>query len=204
MLVVKPGELTLEFVRGHRARFISPVRLYLTCSVLYFALASISPPTVIRFSEADKKEVGERTLERAEEIRQEVGEQFVHDMPRGMFLLMPIFGLLTWAFYHRTQPYYVPHLYYSLHFHAFAFLVLAVRILFELTGRYGAAAGKLLVIPLIAYHYLALRRVFGGTRAQTAWKGSAIGILYSIAMIATFLGIALLIIRMKHISLDTP
>src|SRR5262252_4987894 len=38
LLVTKPGRLTTEFLAGRRARFISPVRLYLTCSLIFFAL----------------------------------------------------------------------------------------------------------------------------------------------------------------------
>src|SRR3954470_24466524 len=44
-LVTKPGLLTLEFLEGRRVRYISPLRLYLTASVIYFLLAA-SAPTV--------------------------------------------------------------------------------------------------------------------------------------------------------------
>src|SRR3954471_7279095 len=42
-LVRKPGMLTLEFLEGRRARYISPLRLYLTASVIYFLLAAAAP-----------------------------------------------------------------------------------------------------------------------------------------------------------------
>src|SRR5262245_6647219 len=44
LLVTKPGALTSEFLAGRRARYISPLRLYLTCSLLFFALAAVAPP----------------------------------------------------------------------------------------------------------------------------------------------------------------
>jgi hypothetical protein len=48
LLVAKPGELTREYLAGHRVRFITPLRLYLTCSVVYFLLRAIVPePTVV-------------------------------------------------------------------------------------------------------------------------------------------------------------
>src|SRR5688572_6842992 len=34
----KPGELTREWIEGRRVRFISPWRLYLTASLLYFVV----------------------------------------------------------------------------------------------------------------------------------------------------------------------
>ena len=42
-LIRKPGKLTIEFLEGRRARYISPLRLYLTASVVYFVLAAASP-----------------------------------------------------------------------------------------------------------------------------------------------------------------
>ncbi|RFP19371.1 MULTISPECIES: DUF3667 domain-containing protein [unclassified Duganella] len=41
MLVLRPGLLTAEFLRGRRVPFIEPLRLYLTMSVVFFALVKI-------------------------------------------------------------------------------------------------------------------------------------------------------------------
>jgi hypothetical protein len=42
-LVRRPGLLTVEFLEGRRVRYISPLRLYLTASVIYFLLAAAVP-----------------------------------------------------------------------------------------------------------------------------------------------------------------
>jgi len=42
-LILHPGTLTHEFLEGRRARYISPLRLYLTISVIYFLLAAAAP-----------------------------------------------------------------------------------------------------------------------------------------------------------------
>jgi hypothetical protein len=42
-LVLKPGELTNEFIRGRRQRYLPPFRLYLILSVLFFALSALLP-----------------------------------------------------------------------------------------------------------------------------------------------------------------
>ncbi|HMG70038.1 MAG TPA: DUF3667 domain-containing protein [Gemmatimonadaceae bacterium] len=44
-LVRHPGRLTHEFLEGRRVRYISPIRLYLVASLVYFLLAA-SAPTV--------------------------------------------------------------------------------------------------------------------------------------------------------------
>src|SRR3954471_3191569 len=42
-LIRAPGQLTLDFLEGRRARFISPLRLYLLASLLYFLVAAAVP-----------------------------------------------------------------------------------------------------------------------------------------------------------------
>jgi hypothetical protein len=42
-LVTKPGRLTLDFLEGRRARYISPLRLYLMASLIYFVVAAAAP-----------------------------------------------------------------------------------------------------------------------------------------------------------------
>jgi hypothetical protein len=42
-LIRRPGELTREFLAGHRARYISPLRLYLVASLVYFVAAAAAP-----------------------------------------------------------------------------------------------------------------------------------------------------------------
>lgn len=41
--LLHPGRLTLEYLSGHRARYLSPIRLYLTLSVIYFVVAAAAP-----------------------------------------------------------------------------------------------------------------------------------------------------------------
>jgi Protein of unknown function (DUF3667) len=42
-LVRRPGMLTREFLEGRRARYLSPLRLYLMASLVYFVLAASAP-----------------------------------------------------------------------------------------------------------------------------------------------------------------
>ncbi|GJJ02853.1 hypothetical protein RugamoR64_33910 [Duganella rhizosphaerae] len=64
-LLFRPGALTLEYIRGRRVRFVQPLRLYLTLSLLFFAIMKFSggfnpgvgdndkPETVVASSTAD-------------------------------------------------------------------------------------------------------------------------------------------------------
>jgi Protein of unknown function (DUF3667) len=44
LLFLKPGRLTSEHVRGRRARYLAPLRLYLSATVLFFFLLSVLDP----------------------------------------------------------------------------------------------------------------------------------------------------------------
>ena len=43
LLLTSPGRLTREYLDGRRARYLSPLRLYLTCSVLFFFVMTVVP-----------------------------------------------------------------------------------------------------------------------------------------------------------------
>ena len=50
-LVFKPGFLTREYIEGRRVRYLEPLRLYLTFSILFFALFKLLGGQVVQFDE---------------------------------------------------------------------------------------------------------------------------------------------------------
>lgn len=44
--LLSPGRLTIDYLQGRRARYLSPIRLYLIVSVIYFVAAAAAPETV--------------------------------------------------------------------------------------------------------------------------------------------------------------
>lgn len=204
LLVMKPGELTREFLAGRRVRYITPVRLYLTFSLIFFTLAAVlprGPQTVVKVGGNTKQLRGDTEFERrlttgiqkAQREGKRLTDDILHNMPRAAFVLMPIFGLLTWAFYRRQQRYYIPHLYYSVHFHAFVFLVMSVSVLLGRTVVPRAVAAPLLLLT-VPYHFLALRRVFGGSWRMTIAKGLAIGAIYWVLVATVMIVLTLFLI----------
>jgi len=47
-LLAKPGELTVEYFADRRGRYVSPLRLYVVLSVVYFALASAHSNVIVQ------------------------------------------------------------------------------------------------------------------------------------------------------------
>ncbi len=73
-LIVKPGELTRRYIDGERARFVSPMALFLFVIFLMFAvfqLAGISTPT-------DVSGFADRELDNATEARAELQEMLAN------------------------------------------------------------------------------------------------------------------------------
>ena len=59
-LVRRPGALTAEYLAGKRVSFISPLKLYLSASVLYFFLAALGPSIpdskpMVRFGDEEQQ-----------------------------------------------------------------------------------------------------------------------------------------------------
>jgi len=105
-LLFRPGALTLEYIRGRRVRFVQPLRLYLTLSLVFFALMKFTsgfdpgtddkekkPETVAASAAADAVREAAKAAEplkplteqekrgkaAAEEAIREMKEDFKHD-----------------------------------------------------------------------------------------------------------------------------
>lgn len=204
LLVTKPGQLTVEFLEGRRARYISPLRVYLTFSLIFFTLAAILPRGLDGAVKVKSGETGlqgdtefERRLEaglsKAERDTDLIGNAVMKHLPKVMFGLMPVFALITWLFYRKQRRFYIPHLYYSVHFHAFVFLVMSVYLLVNRAGVLKPVAA-VLILTVIPYHFIALRRVFGGSRGWTLIKGFSIGAIYWLTAMSTVLALTFAIL----------
>jgi len=195
LLVTKPGRLTTEFLAGRRARFISPVRLYLTCSLIFFALAAVAPVDdrpFFRITPGGARGITFNTTEQLREATVEANRAIIHGLPRVMFLLMPVFAFGTWLLYRKARRFYAAHLYYSIHFHAFAFLAMTLMVSLRLAHPYAVPVANLIPATTWAYQYISLRRVFGGSVIQTAWKGTLLNVTYTFVVLAAMVTLGLL------------
>ncbi|MGV3616878.1 MAG: DUF3667 domain-containing protein [Fimbriimonas sp.] len=197
-LVTRPGLLTEEWGRGRRARYISPTKLYLTAAFLFFLVAAFrahgsSPPAraVMRSQGVSDgqvlRKVGffdlpgvEPYLER-QFVKIKGGSKkadvMLERMPQAMFLLLPLFAGALKLLFRRPHRYYVEHLVFALHFHAFAFLALTVGNLVP------NALGMLFaVVGSGVYGTLALRRFYGQGWVPTLLKGGLIGSGYLVLL----------------------
>ena len=250
-LVIRPGQLTRDYLLGRRARFMPPFRTYLVLSVVFFLIAFFDPREELGLlfePAAERTEQAEESDQNAAEIRegvlQELAEQgiivgdeelpedpqdkddegsvnlkftdgesdfacdvsdiesadipqwlsrrvtperlqvmceriraddgralvdkLLDNVPAALFVLLPLMALVLRVLYPLSKRYYVEHLLFVVHYHAFFFLILTLQILF---ARFGtlvgipekatdiALFGASLYIPV--YLFRAMQRVYG-------------------------------------------
>ncbi|GAB2848080.1 hypothetical protein GCM10027277_15260 [Pseudoduganella ginsengisoli] len=67
-LLFRPGLLTLEYMRGRRKRYVEPLRMYLTLSVLFFALLKFTSVEPVKLDGNDTIKVKEHAADIRDEI----------------------------------------------------------------------------------------------------------------------------------------
>lgn len=243
-LMVRPGQLTREYLMGRRARFMPPFRTYLVLSLAFFLVAFFDPGEQLGLL---LDPVSTTQTERQAEIRRQVAEdlaaegipvpeglvppdepeaatngidvncdiadmatmqlpqwlderltpvrlqeicervtddngrafirQLLDNIPASLFILLPLMALVLKVLYPLSKRYYVEHLLFVLHYHAFLFLVLTLEVVFtrlvqlaHLPGFVSGIAAWAAAIYIPIYLFKALRRVYGQGRAITFLK----------------------------------
>ena len=104
-LLLHPGRLSRSYLEGRRIRYVPPLRLYMTVSVLYFGA----------FVLLDARFFMGMRLEGLGGV-----------LSRLMILVVPGFAVLLHLLFGRGRHGFVEDLVVALHYHAFAFLLLLV------------------------------------------------------------------------------
>lgn len=122
----------------------------------------------------------DRGWRRAKREQRAFVESLRTQVPRVVFVLVPVYGLLlALAYRNRRRPLPV-HMVFALHARAFVFLALALPQLAE--AGFGKPAARRVdgaaALWLLAYFPLALRRAYGGRWSATLARTVAVGAMY--------------------------
>ena len=244
LLLTKPGRLTHEYLDGRRRQYVLPLRLYLTCSFLFFLvlkLMPVGPPpnTVLvgpdgthiatvpelkasvdatktaasaaasgvvaphrptheslkpvdcgawnqrscNFVESFLNNTGSRFADNPEEATRHMQAHMLAWAPYLVFLLLPAFAGIMMLTYRNRRMTYGEHVVYSLHVHAFWFLLfLGIAILPD-------TIGGLLYLAVPVYGTLAMRAAYGGRWWVTIVRAAFASAFYGLVlMLASVLG----------------
>jgi hypothetical protein len=205
-LFFAPGALTVEYMAGRRARYLRPLQLYLIASVIVFAAVQffglnlglrlygnqgvhllrssplsgdeilgyglrLAPVQIIldHFDTAGVRRFGAMSREDRFTFLRARRAQYVSYF---VLLLVPIYALILGLFYRNRRRRYADHLICGLHGHSFMLFILLIE------AKLPAVLADALSWWLIAYFTIALKRVYGGTWAETLGRGTAILALY--------------------------
>jgi hypothetical protein len=119
-----------------------------------------------------------------------IGEGIAHNIPRAMFVFLPLLALCMKLMYWRPKRYYVEHLLFLVHNHAFVFLATSIVMLIGLIPGVGDYAWPLYwanFFYMAWYIYRAMRNVYQQDRGLTVLKYLTLGYLYFVAGLSVFL-----------------
>jgi hypothetical protein len=138
--------------------------------------------------------------EACRKIAADHGDQFSRalfaNIPKMMFVFLPLLALVNKALYPFSRRYYVEHLLFFVHYHAFVFLLFSLQALFALSTRPITTlewARDIVILVIIfylpIYLYKAMRRVYGQGRLLTILKFMFLFVAYFVCLLLTLMGI---------------
>jgi len=276
-LMMRPGQLTRDYLKGRRARYMPPFRMYLVLSLLFFVVAFFDPhkqlsllyepepettteestsdsllkrqevlkelreeglladanipPDIAEdidglvlqlgedgepevncgFDESDAAEIEKLpgwiarrlTPERIERVCERtqidggraLADKIVDNIPAALIVLLPLMAFVLKALYPLSRRYYVEHLLFFVHFHAFFFLILTLQILLMRLSTLLHIPEAVPILTVVAasfyipvYLYKSMRRVYGQGGFVTFVKFVALLTSYIFGFFATMLG----------------
>jgi hypothetical protein len=209
MLLFKPGLLTVEYFAGRKLRYVNPLRLYLTVSVILFAVLGVVSPNVkiVTYDPASHQmttplthdetmQLARKSVEKfdfapgwmkehATQFLALTGEQQRARLSHAFAAYSPYaFFLLVPVLALLLKLFYLTRgLYYGEH------LVCAIHLqtawfIFELVDVLvvPSAFGSVTELVIVVYTALAVQRVYGGRWWATSMRVVALGFIYSMLL----------------------
>ena len=193
----KPGEVTRDYLSGRRARYTSPLKMYLVAAAIFFFAFTLHPhQRVVQIDPKDRAALADdpakdsrfehlmkdqaRKLDKMDkdEGTKQLAANMASMLPKALIVLLPIFALLLKLFWHKR--FYAEHMVFALHYHAFALVLLALPGF--IPGKPGDDATGAAILICLIYLFMALRRVYGGGRWPTFAKLLGLSSLYTFAL----------------------
>lgn len=232
-LIVSPGRLTREWSAGRRTAFLSPLKLYLTVTAIFFLVlpqvaikgnggkseggiihistgsdprttagakgkkdtnADDSKPWTKEYIDEQVREVpalfrypvSQLMKLRNLGITKEKGvsqllQTMVEHFPTALFAMLPMYSAVLWLLYVRNRRYYVEHLVFALHCHAFFFVILTVTVLAKAVGGeiVQVVTDVVAGIWIPAYSFAALKLAYQQGWIKTSVKWFVLGFSYT-------------------------
>ena len=196
LLLSRPGELTLRFLQGQQIRFLNPIRVYVSISLVFFLVLHFAKPTstvlVLKGDSPaghyDNAAPNEQEAAADQQFGSHLVAEFVERLQWMILICVPIYAGLLKLIYLRNGRPYLAHLVFAFHLHSAFFVCALVQ---TLLGAISSAphlgwikwAVGLLDLWLAVYLFLAQQRVYGQSWGTTAMKFLGLYIAYAVVLI---------------------
>jgi hypothetical protein len=118
-------------------------------------------------------------MKAAEDHGRSLGQSILHNLPRAMFVFLPLLAGVLLLLYWHPRHYYVEHLLFCLHNHAFAFLVVLLAGIASLLLPFAATLiGWVTTLYVVWYLYRSMRVMYGQGRLRTVAKLGVLAFMY--------------------------
>ena len=125
-------------------------------------------------------------------------DKLLDNVPAAMFVLLPLMALVLKILYPLSKRFYVEHLLFVVHYHAFVFLILTLQVLgtrlsslLRVPDTLSDIIGFAMALYVPVYLYKALRRVYEQQRFFTIVKFLILTFAYFAGLIIMFSTVAL-------------
>lgn len=198
-LLLRPGELTLQYITGRQNRFIKPLSLFVFVNIFFFFVGYraglMNWKMEFAYGATGKAMLEERAMIEKltlEEYVQPLNEDFRNYQRSLFFGVIPLFAIFVKVILFRKRRSIVEHIIYSIHYHS-SYLILLPVTAFTIILIFGVVDkvfGTRLAIffgndpgiayyafsLMVMYHYLALRRIYGDHRVVAFLQSVALGV----------------------------
>lgn len=128
----------------------------------------------------------------SEELIPKFFESFRHNIPKALFVYMPLFAFLLWLFHNKKKWYYFDHGIFTLHYFSFMLLFILITTLFlRFLSLFGENSyielidnftNLLMLLWFVFYFYRASKNFYQGSRTSSFIKSSILLLLNTILL----------------------
>jgi Protein of unknown function (DUF3667) len=198
LLFTQPGFLTLEALRGRRRPYVGALKMYLA---VFAAVTLLSPVLTDQAGQrAEKANAFTAQFSRlvhaiavhsgsSDAAAREAFTSAAVQHEGWLAILIPLlFAVFLFALFHRRRRWYGEHLLFAIHFATFNYGVGLILVLPQLPvlrpGKVVTLAiGLVTIVAMFAYMMVAVRRVYGGSRAAAAGWAVVLLIGFTVAQV---------------------
>lgn len=113
-------------------------------------------------------------------LSEKINETFKHNIPKMMFLILPVFALILYLLFRKKKLFYVEHFYHSVYLHSFFYLYMLVFTLisYPFSDDWKSYINIIVLIGLFVYLYKSLMKVYDENAISTIVKIIVAMVLY--------------------------